>query len=483
MKKIIKLVLAFLIVGCTLIPTNVFASERESLTKESGSHGQYITRVEGRDWGPAVTKVILLRDNTDLTLNVNDYKVVSNRVFEDGTKIPGYDDTNSQVSEVYYSDDQGNKANSKSNYVTLELVIGPEVAQSSPFYFDQEAFKSSYVDMHMIVTHKSGAIFDKSVKNINVIADDFKTEAYEYKDDKFGDMKLSYGSYAPKEDDHKNALVIWLHGMGEGGTDPNLILYGNRVTNLATKETQEKFDGAYVLTPQAPTFWLNQGDGNMTVDGTSMYSDALMSLIKNYVDNNKDIDTERIYIGGCSNGGYMTMRMIVDNPDYFAAAYPICEALYDDYITDEDIQKIKHIPIWFTHSKDDVLIAPDDATTATYNRLKEAGAKNIHYSLFDNVVDTSGLYKKDGKPYPYFGHFSWIYTLNNECKLDYDGSPVVVDGKEVAIFDWLAMQKKQPMEYTEPTFMDNYGSIVISFIAVIAIVFICTRLPEHKEKV
>jgi len=41
-------------------------------------------------------------------------------------------------------------------------------------------------------------------------------------------------------------------------------------------------------------------------------------------------DTNRIYIGGDSNGGYMTMLMIRDYPSYFAAAFPTCEALRDD---------------------------------------------------------------------------------------------------------------------------------------------------------
>lgn len=47
-----------------------------------------------------------------------------------------------------------------------------------------------------------------------------------------------------------------------------------------------------------------------------------MACIEEFVELHKDqIDADRIYIGGCSNGGFMTMRMIVDYPKYFAAAY------------------------------------------------------------------------------------------------------------------------------------------------------------------
>lgn len=40
--------------------------------------------------------------------------------------------------------------------------------------------------------------------------------------------------------------------------------------------------------------------------------------------------------------------------------------------------------------------------TSTYDRLIKAGAKNAQLSYFDNVIDTTGLYKKaDGTPYEY----------------------------------------------------------------------------------
>lgn len=57
-----------------------------------------------------------------------------------------------------------------------------------------------------------------------------------------------------------------------------------------------------------------------------------MALIQEYVAKNPDIDPNRIYIGGASNGGYMTMLMIRDYPNYFAAAFPVCEGLNDRLI-------------------------------------------------------------------------------------------------------------------------------------------------------
>ena len=47
------------------------------------------------------------------------------------------------------------------------------------------------------------------------------------------------------------------------------------------------------------------------------------------------------------------MNMIVHYPKYFAAAYPVCEAYTNDALTDEMVESIKDMPIWFTHAKND----------------------------------------------------------------------------------------------------------------------------------
>ena len=174
-----------------------------------------------------------------------------------------------------------------------------------------------------------------------------------------------------------------------------------------------------------------------------MYAGKLKAAIDEFLDAHPEIDRDRVYIGGCSNGGFMTMRMVIDFPDFFAAAYPVCEALYDETISDVDIGKIAHMPIWFTHAACDTIVPPEETAVPTYKRLKAAGAENVHFSYYDRVLDQTGMFKKeDGTPYEYFGHGSWIYTLNDDCHLDFDGSEVTVDGKPVTIFQWLALQHK-----------------------------------------
>ncbi|MFC2457089.1 MAG: hypothetical protein ACFNQD_05640, partial [Prevotella intermedia] len=65
---------------------------------------------------------------------------------------------------------------------------------------------------------------------------------------------------------------------------------------------------------------------------------------------------DRIYVGGCSAGGYMTLNMLLQYPGFFAAAFPVCEAYPDKKITDSQLGELSKVPLWFTRSKDDETI-------------------------------------------------------------------------------------------------------------------------------
>ena len=139
----------------------------------------------------------------------------------------------------------------------------------------------------------------------------------------------------------------------------------------------------------------------------------------------------------------MTMRMILDYPDFFAAAFPCCEALYDKTITDANIESIKHLPIWFVHAKNDPVVKPDETVVPTYKRIVASGNQNVHFTFWDKIEDIhEGFKTPDGKPFEYMGHFAWIPLYNDDCRLDFDGKPVVVNGKEVGLLRWLSLQKR-----------------------------------------
>ena len=267
---------------------------------------------------------------------------------------------------------------------------------------------------------------------------------------------LTYKDYqtdALREDGVLNPLVIWLHGMGEGGTNPDIALLGNDVTALGEEEIQGHFvkgkqKGAYVLAVQTPTYWMNSGTGSINNGvGHSIYTKTLKSTIDKYIADNGDIDMKRIYVGGCSNGGYMTMEMAVTYGNFFRAFYPCCEAYSDSFVTDEDIQRLKDLPMWFIHAANDSTVNPENFTLATYKRLKDAGAKDVHLSYFVDVRGTDG--NPNGNNYQ--GHYSWIYIFRDEVELDQadpnnikaPSTEAVKDanGNTVNLFDWMESMK------------------------------------------
>ena len=446
-KYILPLLICAAIIG-GVIGANYVSPEDNLVYVDGTASGEYTMIIEGYDWGPAVSKVVLKLDGKVSP------KYIDKARFDVEVSYQGWFGTTTgkrEVTAIYLSDANGNKVDKKSQYVTLELAVGPNVTEGNPFVYDFMTGRNNWADPYaytitlangaeLVVSGKVYSVADIKTLAGKVSSDTavFNKNTYEHEG-----ITLTYAAYEPKDlknDNVKNALIIWLHGAGEGGTDTDITLLGNKVTALAQDGVQQYFDGngAYVLAPQSPTMWMDSGEGEYTETGSSKYLTALKALIDAYVAGNNDIDTNRIIIGGCSNGGYMTMNMIMTYPEYFAAAYPICEAYADEWITDEMLGKIVNIPIWFTHSKSDQTVNVDNYTTATYNRLIAAGAKNVHFSLFENVSDTSGNYAG----HVYDGHYSWIYTLNNECKLDFDGSPVKLGDKEVTIWEWLAAQSK-----------------------------------------
>ncbi|HEY3340259.1 MAG TPA: prolyl oligopeptidase family serine peptidase [Propionicimonas sp.] len=209
-------------------------------------------------------------------------------------------------------------------------------------------------------------------------------------------------------------LIVWLHGGGEGGwaqaQNNDLPLLANRgALGFSTHKAQAIFGGAYVLAPQATDYWLN--------DPAMGYSAKLKALIDKVVAKNH-IDKKRIYVVGASNGGYMTPKLVVDNPTFFAAEVPIAPALIFNgttMISDAQLAAIK-TPTWVVQSKDDPVLP-----FAVNGQHMAATIPGALLSAYDNVT-------WDGVAYN--GHWSWIYVARNDPKTD--------SGQH--IWQWMARQ-------------------------------------------
>jgi len=227
---------------------------------------------------------------------------------------------------------------------------------------------------------------------------------------------LAYRLYSPPQRGER-PLVIWLHGGGEGGWegsyDNDLALQANRgAVGFVTPEAQRVFKGAYVLAPQAPDFWLN--------DPARGYSAQLKGLIDEVVAENR-VDTDRIYVVGASNGGYMTAQLVADNPDFFAADVPI--AAVRDYggsvvLTDEELDAMSGTPTWVVHAENDA--------TVPYEPNGLYMAERVDGALLSAYPDVT----YDGVTYD--GHWSWIYVGRND--------PTTADG--TPIWQWMAAQRR-----------------------------------------
>ena len=257
-------------------------------------------------------------------------------------------------------------------------------------------------------------------------ADKFKLDTFKAKDG----VTYQYASYKPEGG--SKTLVVWLHGLGEGGTDntdPYVTLLANKASVLGDESFQSTVGGANVLVPQCPTYWMDN-DGKMTnftsggiqADGTSHYLESLHELIAKY---KEETGSTKVVIAGCSNGGYMTMLMALNYPTEYDAYVPICEALPNALITDEQVKTLANLKMYYVYSQDDTTVVPELHEVPLLQRLEAAGATHTYASVTEHVVDTTGTYYADengqptlentGKPYQYMGHWSWIYFFNNTC--------------------------------------------------------------------
>ena len=158
-------------------------------------------------------------------------------------------------------------------------------------------------------------------------------------------LSVDYVSYSPKGGG-KHPLVIYFHGMGQG-KEPGAQIEENNFPLWASDELQSRFTsgGAFLFVPRTHE------------ENREYWDDKYIPAVKAAVDefiaaNRNRIDLTRIYVGGFSMGGKMTLKMITSYPDFFAAAFPMCPAYFP---TDAQFEAVKDLPIWLLASKYDVI--------------------------------------------------------------------------------------------------------------------------------
>lgn len=213
-------------------------------------------------------------------------------------------------------------------------------------------------------------------------------------------VDYSYFSPVDENDATKYPLVVWLHGMGDGA-EPGLQVKKSNIAYWTSDEFQARFEpsgGAFILAARSREedniFWSNE------------MIKPLRAAIDDFIAKNKDnIDLSRIYVGGYSMGGKMTLKMAVAYPEMFAAAFPICPAWSP---ADEFCEKLADMPVWITSSTRDPLVNYYLGVSPTFERI-------ISYSNVADDCRFSTLTKvcyEDGKATS-SSHHAW-FAVNHD---------------------------------------------------------------------
>lgn len=339
-------------------------------------------------------------------------------VLDDKTKSLGTFEVEREIENIYVND-KGN--------IVINLKYGKDVVGANTLsYVTGDVSRNVLMDLEYRVDQKKKIKDYKTGFHIQGKIVDEEADKFVAAKSKSG-VNYQYFKPVNKDDGKKHPLIIWFHGNGEGGYKDYRNNVSQKLANrgavaFAEDKTQKIFGGAYVVAPQADDTWYN--------NYTKGYIKSVKAMIDEFVSEN-NVDKNRIYIFGASAGGYMSFRMMIEYPDYFAA-FSTSAAALDKAATSggvatttQDLMKIRNKPLWMVHAQNDPTISYENTSKRVYDVLSKYGAI---LSSYPNV--------KIGET-EYNGHWSWIYSLRN----------MPVNDKGEHLFEWMARQNLKTRYY------------------------------------
>jgi predicted peptidase len=187
-------------------------------------------------------------------------------------------------------------------------------------------------------------------------------------------------------------IIIFLHGAGERGSDNKKQLTVG-LPKLIESLNLMKIS-CDIVVPQCPenSKWVDTEWGAKSHKMSKETSEPLgevIALVDSIIYANSKNKQLKIYLTGISMGGFGTWELLQRFPEKFKAAMPICGGADTSLAC-----KLKGIPIWAFHGKNDKVVLPS-RTSDIVNEIKKCGG-TPKISFFEKV-----------------GHLSWDKVYGN----------------------------------------------------------------------
>jgi predicted peptidase len=196
---------------------------------------------------------------------------------------------------------------------------------------------------------------------------------------------LPYRLFVPPEynPDSQYPIVLFHHGGGGTGSDNRRNLEGACAREWILPEAQKK-NPCFIVAPQIP------GKKSMKLEAGQSGADIMTVHIRTIhelldgLEQEFSIDRDREYVTGLSFGGECVWLSLMERPDRFAAAVPICAT---DGIIGMDVaargRKFAQLPLWIFHGDADDVV-PVDFSRRMVKALRDAGG-NPKYTEYPGV--------------------------------------------------------------------------------------------------